>query len=322
MRELLSDRRACIPGAPVNLPHTLNLAGPSQASTRATICRLSLCRRNRAYTASKKSPYFSQANACIIGLMKHALFDTCALTMAVITFLVPAAKCQPAMDGCEASPRTVGPFGAIDRPQAPIPISAQIRLQLLGAYAVRALQQTRLSPSGEQIIMYDTSKEVTDPDPRVAVVVDGVLTEVYAVSKLVEYGDAAIYATSCAVNLTPAQGALAIAYTLAGDGTSSAFLNLTWSAAAHYTVAFHRSVGQGRIIFGPQTLELWESTRGKYARRPESSKFECEWCDHRYLVTEFEWRNGTYVKRRSRLTGTAYDPAEISGTPLQIKNIE
>lgn len=254
--------------------------------------------------------------------MRHVLFLVCTLKMIVMVFLVPIAKCHGATGGCESSPRTIGPFGAMDRPTPPVLISTEISSQLPQVRSIRGLQQTRLGPSGEQIIMYDTSKEDTGPDPRVAIVVHGVLTEVYDVSKLVEYGDAAIYATSCEIDLSPTQRALAIAYTLAGDGTSSVFLILTWSAAGHYALVFHRTVGQGRIIFGSQTLELWESTRGKYYTRPESSKFECEWCDHQYLITEFEWRNGEYVKTRSKTTRTAYNPAEISGTPLQVKRVE
>ncbi len=254
--------------------------------------------------------------------MRHVLFLVCALKMIVMVLLVPIAKCDPVTVGCEGSPRTIGPFGAMDRPTSPVLIPAEISSHLPQVRFIRGLQQTRLGPSGEQIIMYDIREEDTDPDPRVAVVVHGVLTEVYDVSKLVEYGDAAIYATSCEINLSPTQRALAIAYTLVGDGTGSVFLILTWSAAGKYAMVFHRMVGQGRIIFGLQTLELWESTRGKYAARPESSKFECEWCDHRYLITEFEWRNGEYVKTRSTRTRAAYNPAEISGIPLQIKGVE
>jgi hypothetical protein len=251
--------------------------------------------------------------------MSHVLFRICALKMIAIAFLVPIAKCRAATGVCEDSPRTVGLFGAMDRPKAPVPISAEISSKLPEVRSIRGVEQTRLGPSGEQIIMYDTNEDL-EPDPRVAVVVSGILTEVYEVSKFVEYGKGALYATSCEFNLTPTQRALAIAYTLSGDGTESAFLILTWSAAGQYALVFHRTVGQGRLVFGSQTLELWESTRGKYASRPDSAKFECEWCQHRYLITEFEWRNGEYVERRSKRTRTAYDPAGISSTPLQIRN--
>ncbi len=251
--------------------------------------------------------------------MRVIPFPVWAMPILVITLLT--TKSNAAVGVCEGSPRIVGAFGAMDRPKPPVPVTAEIRSQLPEGRVVRRLQETKLSPSGEQIVMYDT-KDDSEPNPKVAIVVHGILAETYEVSKLVEYGQGALYATSCEFEIEPAQRALAIAYTLSGDGTGSAFLVLTWSSAGHYELVFHRTVGQGRIVLGSRTLELWERTFGKNASRPDSSNFECEWCQHRYLITEFEWRNGQYVKTRSKRTPKAYDPAEISGTPLQIKTVE
>jgi hypothetical protein len=151
----------------------------------------------------------------------------------------------------------------------------------------------------------------------VAVVVQGKVAKVFDLASLVEYGEGGVYAASCEFELAPSQRALVVAYTLSGDGTGSAFLVLTW-IGGDYKVIFHRTVGQGRMVFGSRTLELWERAIGKDAAGPESPNFECEWCQHRYLVTEFEWQSGKYIKTRSRRTSRAYDPAEISGTPLLI----
>ena len=220
---------------------------------------------------------------------------------------------------CESSPRTVGPFGAMDSPRSPVSIPVEISSQLPEFGSVRGIQQTRIRPSGEQIIMYDT-KEDYAPDPRVAILVHGTLAQVYEVSKFVEFGQGAIYATSCEFDVAPGQRALAIAYTLSGDGTGSSFLIVAWSLAGQYALVFHRTVGQGRIILTSGGLELWDRTFGKYASRPDSSTFECEWCRHRYLITEFVWRSGEYEKKNSRRTRLTYDPAVISGTPLQVKS--
>ncbi len=219
---------------------------------------------------------------------------------------------------CEDSPRLVGPFGAMDKPRNPIPLAGDIRSQLSQVEAIRALKQTRLDPLGEQVIMYDT-KEGLAPEPRVAVVVSGSLKEAFDVAKLDEYGDGAVYATSCEFDLSPTRRALAIVYTFSGDGTGSLFLILSWSGAGKYSIIFHRSVMQGRIVLGSRALELWEPKFGKYSRRPDSDKFECIWCPHRYLITEFEWQNGEYMKKNSKRTREAYNPAEITGTPIQIR---
>jgi len=137
-------------------------------------------------------------------------------------------------------------------------------------------------------------------------------------STLVDYGEGGIYATSCEFELAPNEDGLAIAYVLNGDGTGSAFLILTWFGG-DYQAAFHRTVGQGKMVFKSGKMELWERTMGKYAARPDSMKFECEWCKHRYQISEFRWQNGNYTEIRSRRTVFAYDPALISGVPIVVE---
>jgi len=251
--------------------------------------------------------------------MKQIRFLVLGLCLIVDLVLGFVAKGHAATNLCEGSPRTVGAFGAMDQPKPPVPLPADIHSLPPEARSVRRIQQTGLGPSGEQIVMYDTNDENSEPNPKVAIVVRGTLAKTYDVSKLVEYGQGALYATSCEFELAPMHKALAIAYTLSGDGTGNAFIVLTWSAG-DYQAIFHRTVGQGRIVLGTSTMELWERTLGKYASRPESDNFECEWCQHRYLITEFHWRNGEYVKTGSKRTSKAYDPAEISGTPVLIKD--
>jgi len=249
---------------------------------------------------------------------RFLVLATCVIVDLVLGFV---ARGNAATNVCEGSPRTVGAFGAMDQPKPPVPMAADIRSLLPEARFVRRIQQTGLGPSGEQIVMYDTSDQNSEPNGRVAIVALGTLAKAYDVSSLVEYGQGALYATSCEFELAPMHRALAIAYTLSGDGTGSAFIVLTWWAG-DYHVIFHQTVGQGRIVLGSRTIELWERTLGKYASRPESDNCECEWCRHRYLSTEFQWRNGEYVKTRSKRTSKAYDPAEISGTPVLIKTVE
>jgi hypothetical protein len=218
---------------------------------------------------------------------------------------------------CDGSPRIIGAFGAMDEPKPSISVAPEIRALMPEAVAIRHIEQSRLSLSGEQIILYDASR-TPEPNPKVAVIANGVIAKTYDLATLVEYGQGAIYATSCEFQFTPTQRGLAVAYTLSGDGTGSAFLVITWSASAGYQLLFHQTVGQGRIVLGRGKLELWERTFSK-DRHPEDSNFECEWCDHRYLITLFEWRNGTYVKVRAKRTPKTYDPAEVTGVPIEIE---
>jgi hypothetical protein len=246
-----------------------------------------------------------------VSVLSFAICTLVTLDLGLVT------KADAETNSCEDSPRFVGAFGAMDKPKPPVAIAIDIRSQLPEVGAVRRVHETKLSPSGEAIIMYDTKADA-EPNPKVAVVVQGKVAKVFDLASLVEYGEGGVYASSCEFELAPSQKALAIAYTLSGDGTGSAFLVLTWFGG-NYQVIFHRTVGQGRMVLGSRTLELWERAIDKHAAGPESPNFECEWCQHRYLITEFEWRSGGYIKTRSKRTSRAYDPAEISGSPLLIR---
>lgn len=218
-----------------------------------------------------------------------------------------ASECEP------TATRIIGPFGAIDQPGPPLEVPATIRPQLPTTAIVRDVLKTRLSPMGEQVIAYDASAGEMDPNPRVSVVVHDAVTKTFDIAK--ELGRDARYMASCEFDLTPTQRALAIAYIVDGDGSGSAFVIIV-RTGVDYQVVFKRNVGQGRIVFSASTIKLWEATYGKYANRPDSAKFECVWCDHRYAVTSFTWRNGKFVKIDSSRTKKMYDPAKISGTPL------
>jgi hypothetical protein len=237
------------------------------------------------------------------------------ITLLIVGSTLPIA--YAAVNGCQTAPRQVGLFGAMDQPKTPVELSKELRAQLPTASLVREVKKTSLTSTGEQVILYDTD-DGTKPNPQIAIVTKGVLNQTFELAHFVQYGEFAVYATSCEFQMSADQRALAIAYTNSGDGTSSIFLIVTWSSAAKYDVVFHRHVGQGRIVLESGRLELWERTMGKYASLPDSPKFECEWCEHQYLITQFTWLNSKYSKTQSRRTSEFYNPAEISSTPIQI----
>jgi hypothetical protein len=176
-----------------------------------------------------------------------------------------------AVNTCQDSPRNVGLFSAMDRTKGTIEISRELQDQLPKAHMIREAKQTNLTASGEQVIIYDT-----DDGLQVAIIAQGVVIQTYDLSKLVKNGQGGIYATSCEFQLSPTQKAFAVAYTLSEDGTGSAFMIMTWVPETKYELVYHQAVGQGRIVLGSGKMDLWESTRGKNASRPESPKFECE----------------------------------------------
>lgn len=229
------------------------------------------------------------------------------------------AKLPGFASDCGDSPRVVGLFGAMDRPVDAVPVSEAIRVRLSDVKVVRAVQHTSLADSGEQVLMYDTSADELAPEPKIAIIADDAVILTFDVPKLVAHGQQAIYRTSCQVELRQGQNGFAVAYTLSGDGTGSAFVVLAYMAGT-YRVVFSRIVEQGQVLFDPGVLELWERSFDKHRANPESVNFECEWCAHRYLVTKYAWRNGEYVKTASMRTKATFDPAAITGTPINLRH--
>lgn len=233
----------------------------------------------------------------------------------VLLTLVLPVTCS-AID-CSSSPRVVGAFGAMDKPVAPVSVPAAIRNQISDVKIVRDLRHTTLAASGEQVVMYDSTIDEIAPNPKIAVVADGAVVATFDVAKLVPHAEQAVYRTSCEIQLDADQSGFVIAYTLSGDGTGSAFAVLA-HIAGKYRVVFSRLVGQGRLVFQIGTFELWERTFDKSRQDAGSENFECEWCDHRYLVTKYRWRDSKYVKISSSHTKITYDPARMTGTPIVI----
>jgi len=234
--------------------------------------------------------------------------------------LVCCAQSNAIASDCGNSPRVVGLFGAMDEPVPAVPASDTFRTLFPDVKDVRAVQQTSLAVSGEQMAMYDTSADAIAPEPRIAVIANNAVVATFDVSKLVPHGVQAIYRSSCQFQLHAGQRGFVIAYTLSGDGTGSAFVLLAHTSGA-YRAVFSRLVCQGRLVFKVGTFELWDCSRDRRPASAESEDFECEWCDHRYLITTYAWRKGGYLKTASRRTKTAYDPAEITGTPVVIRTL-
>lgn len=170
-------------------------------------------------------------------------------------------------------------------------------------------------------VIYDSDADDSDPHPRLAFIVGGHIVKSFNGIELAPRGGGfERYLSSCEFNLGPNEKAFAIVLSSGYDGAASAFSIIRWQSGK-YRVVFNRVVGPGRMEFGVGKFELWSVIWGK-VMDPKSDDFgnyECVWCPHHYLVTEYLWRDGKYIKADSRRTKGAYDATEISGTSLLIK---
>lgn len=225
-------------------------------------------------------------------------------------------RCEASALECDHLLRIVGAFGALNNPGTPVPLSAESRAQLPKIATVRRVLDTNIGPSSEQVIVYDSAADDLEPSPTVAFLVGSRVVKSFAVFDLAPKGAGfESYLSSCEFEIAKNERALAIALSTAGDGAGSAFAIIKWESG-DYRIVFNPLVSQGRMQLGVLKLELWDASFGRNAARADSPNFECIWCPHRYVVTEYLWRNGKYARAGSKRIAKMYDPADITGMPL------
>lgn len=220
--------------------------------------------------------------------------------------------CAASVPSCGDAPRMVGAFGAENNPAAPISIPANIRSQLPNVEAVRQVLNTQLSPSGEQVIIYDAASDESDPQPHVAFVIGE------KVAKVLDGGEAAKapggfarYMSACQFDTAAHQKAVALAFSSAFDGSGSAFAVIMWHSGDYRVVSSLHGM-QGQLVLRRGGLALWTS----------NGQGECVWCAQHYKIRHYVWRRGTYVRTGVTKLKRLYDPTVVSGTPLRLATEE
>src|SRR5262249_14121793 len=109
---------------------------------------------------------------------------------------------------------------------------------------------TRLSRPGEQVIVYSTDKDESDPEPKLAFVVSGKVKQVLAAAHISSGGGGFWrYQSSCQFQITKNLNGLALAFTTGFDGAASAFA-VVISKTNGYSVVFNALVSEGRMLLG------------------------------------------------------------------------
>jgi hypothetical protein len=230
------------------------------------------------------------------------------LLVAASAFLASSGACWASIPSCGGSPRIVGAFGAENTPRAPLELSADVRSQLPGVKWVDELLSTTLAPSGEQVIIYSSDDDESDPHPKVAFIIGGKLGKVLDASEIVpKAGGFWRYLSGCQFEATRHQKALALAFSTTFDGSGSAFAVIMWQSGK-YQIVFNPFVMQGRIVLSSGKLALWAS----------DGMGQCVWCGQHYQISRYLWHDRTYVRTSVIKLKQAYDPATISGIPLVV----
>ncbi len=213
---------------------------------------------------------------------------------------------KESVSGCDPATRTIEAFGALDHPSSAVEVPAAIRAQLPEGATVRKIMNTKLAPAGEQVVLFDASRDDLEPLPRVAVVVGR--TPMRTLDSFSGYGFTH-YLSACEFSLSPVRTAVAVAYSTAGDGSGTYFAILGWDSG-DYRKLFEVEISQGRMVLQPGQLSVWESL----------GTGECVWCPSLYRVTRYRWTGTQFVNTETRKLPNPLDPGEVSETPLVISN--
>ena len=173
---------------------------------------------------------------------------------------------------------------------------------------MRQVLNTYLSPTGEQMIMYDTDTDDSDPKPVVSFVVGGKVVQTLAMGDLADWGVGfERFQVVCPFHLPSSQNAVAMAFTSAFDGSGSIFSLVTWKGNK-YAQVFTTHGMQGRLQIGRGTLSMWTS----------AGRGECVWCEQHYTLEKFTWIKDMYRRTGATKLKRSFDPSDISGHPLEI----
>ncbi len=112
------------------------------------------------------------------------------LSFLTIVCVTGVSACWAATTSCPNAPRVIGPFGAENTPRTAIAVDTEIRSQLPGLRVYIDVLETRLSPSGEQVVVYSTDEDESNPKPKLAFVVSGKVKQVFAAAEISSEGGA------------------------------------------------------------------------------------------------------------------------------------
>jgi hypothetical protein len=210
---------------------------------------------------------------------------------------------------CNLQAGAMTPLGKVSAPAVKVEIPNHLRSQLPPKATVLHIDTSGLSPGGEQIVLYNSSRDKANPLPVLAIVQSGKTIKSYTLGDTVkDAGGYALLLAYCEVKDATNRNVIAIALQVSGDGSGIGFLIFAW-IDGDYRILFNEHTYEGRLSFlrGPMEFELWDS----------NNDGECVWCPQHYTVTTYRLQNNTYVMTRSSKPTKAYSPGEVSATPVK-----
>jgi hypothetical protein len=217
------------------------------------------------------------------------------LTVAALALIFLVCKVSSQVQ----TPARVGAFGGIQKPLAPLDVPSELKPFVPKGFVLRALLQTKLSPKGETLVLYDNDDDVF-PEVHLHAVGNG--TEM----KLFD-GVVAGVAGLLPIEAKEHQGLVVFAYHVGADLADTTFVIFKRETNSFRKIFVQQtSSGQMRMLSkAPVTFEIWSADYSL------DGKESCVWCAHRYRVQTYVGRTNDFALIAERTTPEAISPGDI-----------
>ena len=212
-----------------------------------------------------------------------------------------------------AATRTQSVFGMLTTPVSPVDVPPEIRGLLPPGSTVYILEHTRISPAGEDVVVYNPApagdRETQGSSPEIALIRGGKLERLF---KYEDWGE--LIAGYAVFKLQKDREAFAVCVTNQGDGSQSDFVIVAWTRSGYQAVFKDFGQAQSQIRIRPSTpasIELWLPDG-----YPQGAS-QCVWCPQTYKVTTYRWQHESFEKfGRPWRTKQPMNPSDMAAQPF------
>jgi hypothetical protein len=196
-------------------------------------------------------------------------------------------------------PAHVEAFGGIQEPLKPLSVPTELKPYVPNGVVLRAVLQTKMSPEGETLLLYDDGEEIF-PEVHLHAVRNG---------KDMTLFDGVVAGVAGLLPIRPKQQQqlVGFAFHVGADQSDTTFVIFKGQANS-YRQIFEQNTTAGRMKLlsdSPVRFEIWS------ADWKLDQGESCVWCPHRYRVRTYVWHANAFTLVTQRITSVPLDPGEI-----------
>ncbi len=198
-------------------------------------------------------------------------------------------------------------------PSNPIKPPPDVAALLPQGKEIRVLARTRLSPTGESVVVYeDSGEDLMVRRPFLLIERSGTV-----LAKFKGADEECQTASFSEFRADDMSRAAAFAFRCFGDDSGTAFAILAFDGKS-YKLRTMGPVDEGKIEImesNPARMTFWQARTDLDSHFPEAS---CVWCPHRYEIREFGWSNHGFELKSTRVTRGTFSPRIINQHPIVV----